>query len=131
MNKIIFTALISASIFSSHAFAIGQGAVAGSASMFLGLAGEVGHVSSSIAVGKANAYTTGDITLGTTATAAPANTSATGASDKIIIASGVLTIDPNDAADLQIVQGNILNNGTVTLDALNTSGANFNGTIAP
>ena len=131
MNKIIFTALISASIFSSHAFAIGQGAVAGSASMFLGLAGEVGHVSSSIAVGKANAYTTGDITLGATATASPANTSATGASDKITIASGVLTIDPNDATDLQTVQGNILNNGTVTLDALDTSGANFNGTIAP
>lgn len=102
MKKIIFTALVASAFFSNPIFAEGtpegaggQGAIAGSASMYLQEAGaEVSHVSSSIAVGKANAYTTGDIVLNSDATSTNSidnsvtNTSALGTGGKITISDG-------------------------------------------
>ena len=129
MKKIIFTVLITASIFSSHAFAIGQGAIAGSASMFLAGSGEVGHVSSSIAIGKANAYSTGDIVLGA-ATASAANTSSTGTGASIAIAAGVLTTGEEVVGTgLDIAQVNIMKSGTISLITTKDS-PSFTGTAA-
>ena len=128
MKKIIFTVLITTSLFSGSIFAVGQGAIAGSASMYLATAGTtVGHVSSSVAIGKANAYTTGNIVLGADAAASISDTSATGAADAIAIdGSGVITVTSEAVAGLDSVQRNVMNTGTVSLDT--TLGTDSNDT---
>lgn len=137
MKKIIFTALITASIFSSHAFALGQGAIAGSASMFLARSGEVGHVSSSIAIGKANAYSTGDILLGATAATSASNTSSTGTGAAIAITNtGILTTGEEVVGTgLDVAQVNVMNSGTISLDVTKAADGDattptFTGTAA-
>ena len=117
MKKIILTTLITASIFSSQAFAIGQGAIAGSASMFL-TTSKVSHVSSSIAIGKANAYTNGNILLGATAPLSTAKTSSIGASDAISFATANSVVTTTVAEDTALAspQLNILEKGTVSLN---------------
>lgn len=129
MKKIIFTVLITTSLFSGSIFAVGQGAIAGSASMYLATAGTtVGHVSSSVAIGKANAYTTGNIVLGADAAASISDTSAIGAADAIAIngATRIITVTSEAVAGLDLVQGNIMNTGTVSLDT--TLGTDSNDT---
>lgn len=157
MKKIIFTALVASAFFSNPIFAAGtpegaggQGAIAGSASMYLQKSGaEVSHVSSSIAVGKANAYTTGDIVLNSSATDTDSidnsvtNTSALGTGGKITISTGNTAgtisvaselLTPVDGSDpttgLNTAQANKMRAATVDL---NTTAADnnpsFNGLV--
>ena len=127
MNKIIFVASITTLLFSSHAFAIGQGAIAGSASMFLSGTGTVGHLSSSIAVAKVNAFSEGSIALGADAANSETSTTATAGSQSMTFSSGRLaTVVADTAGDLAKAQVNIMQSGIISLDA--TKAANGSAT---
>ena len=97
-----------------NANAIGQGGIAGSATMHLSGAATniVTHVSSSIAIGKQSAYTGALVVVGT-----KADTFAAGGSGVVTIdsATGLITSLGKDT-QLGIVQGNVLDDSTISLD---------------
>ena len=124
MKKIILATLgMGLLVIGVNANAVGQGGIAGSASMRLnttGAANIVTHVSSSIAIGKQSAYTGA---AGSSVAATPATTFATGASGTMVIDETTSQlISVSEDPTLATAQANVMHQGIISLDGTATDG---------